>query len=184
MMTVPFIFTAAITVSSTLVLIADWLRPDIVALAVMALLGITGLTTPTQTFAGFSSSATITILSISIIAEGLTQSGATHSISQMIKRVSGHDKGRLLVVVLLAGAFMSFFMNNVAALGVLMPASISLARQTKTAPSRLLMPLAFGVIAGGMATLFTTSNIIASTTLHEAGLKPFGIFDFLHVLFS
>ncbi len=181
MINVSFILTAAITLSSTVVLIADWLRPDLVALVVMALLGLTGQTTPSQTFAGFSSSATITILSISIIAEGLTQSGATHSLSELMKRFAGQDEGRLLVVVLCAGAIMSFFMNNVAALGVLMPATISLARQTRSAPSRLLMPLSFGVIAGGMATLFTTSNIIASTTLHEAGLKPFGIFDFLPV---
>ncbi len=181
MITIPFIVTAAITFASTVALIADWLRPDIVALVVMALLGITGQTTPSQTFAGFSSSATITILSISIIAEGLTQSGATRSLSQWMKRMAGQDEGRLLVVVLIAGAVMSFFMNNVAALGVLMPATISLARQTKTAPSRLLMPLAFGVIAGGMATLFTTSNIIASTTLHEAGLRAFGALDFLPV---
>jgi len=181
MPSVSFLITAFITFASTVTLVADWLRPDVVALLVMALLGITGQTTPSQTFAGFSSSATITILSISVIAEGLTQSGATHSISQLMKRMAGQDEGRLLVVILLAGAVMSFFMNNVAALGVLMPATISLARQTKVAPSRLLMPLSFGVIAGGMATLFTTSNIIASTTLHEAGLRPFGILDFLPV---
>jgi di/tricarboxylate transporter len=176
-----YLITAAITISSSIVLIADWLRPDLVALMVMALLGITGQTTPSQTFAGFSSSATITILSISIIAEGLTQSGVTRSLSQLMKRLAGQDEGRLLIVVLLTGAVMSFFMNNVAALGVLLPATISLARQTRSAPSRLLMPLSFGVIAGGMSTLFTTSNIIASTTLHDAGLRPFGVLDFLPV---
>ncbi len=181
MTNIPLIITAVITFASTVILVADWLRPDVVALLVMVLLGITGLTTPSQTIAGFSSSATITILSISIIAEGLTQSGATRSLSQMMKRLADHDEGRLLVVILITGAAMSFFMNNIAALGVLLPATISLARQTKTAPSRLLMPLSFGVIAGGMMTLFTTSNIIASTTLHEAGLRQFGVLDFLPV---
>ena len=70
-------------------------------------------------------------------------------------------------------------MNNIAAMAVLMPATLGLARQTRRSPARLMMPLAFGVIVGGMATLFTTSNIIASSTLREAGLKPFGVLDFL-----
>ncbi len=180
-MNLPFFLTAAITLASTVALVADVLRPDVIALLVMVLLGVANLTTPTETVAGFGSSATITILAISIIAEGLTQSGVTHLLSQSIKRLAGQDEGRLLVVTMLAGAVMSFFMNNVAALGVLMPATISLARQTKSPPSRLLMPLAFGVVSGGMTTLFTTSNIIASTTLHEAGFRPFGVLDFLSV---
>lgn len=180
-MNIPLLLTAAITLASSLALIADFLRPDVIALLVMVALGILGLTTPNETVAGFGSSATITILAISIIAEGLTQSGVTRQVSKWIKQLAGHDEGRLLVVTMLAGATMSFFMNNVAALGVLMPATISLARQTRTAPSKLLMPLSFGVIAGGMATLFTTSNIIAGTTLHDAGFRPFGILDFLPV---
>ena len=180
-MNISLFLTATITLTSTLALIANFLRPDVIALLVMVALGVSGLTTPSETVAGFGSSATITILAISIIAEGLTQSGVTRQVSQWIKRVAGQDEGRLLVVTMLAGAAMSFFMNNVAALGVLMPATISLARQTKTAPSKLLMPLSFGVIAGGMTTLFTTSNLIASSTLHEAGFRPFGVLDFLPV---
>lgn len=173
--------TSVITLLSTALLITDWLRPDVIGLLVMVLLGITGLTTPSETVAGFSSSATITILSISILAEGLTQTGVARSLSQWMKRWGGQQEGRLVLITLLAGAGVSLFMNNVAALGVLMPAVISLARQTRTAPSRLLMPLSFGVIAGGMATLFTTSNIIVSTALHEAGLRPFGVLDFLPI---
>ncbi len=175
------LLTSAIAFLSVAALIADWLRPDVVGLMVMVLLGITGLTTPSETVAGFSSSATLTILSVSILAEGLTQSGVARSLSRWMKRWAGQQEGRLVLVTLFAGAIASFFMNNVAALGVLMPAVIGLARQTRSAPSRLLMPLSFGVIAGGMATLFTTSNIIVSNTLQEAGLRPFGVLDFLPV---
>lgn len=180
-MNISLLLTAIITLASTLALVSNFLRPDLIALLVMVALGILGLTTPSETVAGFGSSATMTILAISIIAEGLTQSGVTRLLSQRMKYFAGQDEGRLLVVIMLAGAIMSFFMNNVAALGVLMPATISLARQTKTAPSKLLMPLSFGVIAGGMTTLFTTSNIIASTTLHEAGFRSFGVLDFLPI---
>ncbi len=72
-------------------------------------------------------------------------------------------------------------MNNLAAAGVLLPAVISVSRQTRTAPSRLLMPLAFGTILGGMATLLTTANIIVSGTLRDAGLEPFTLLSFLPI---
>ena len=94
-MNIPLLLTAAITLASSLALIADFLRPDVIALLVMVALGILGLTTPNETVAGFGSSATITILAISIIAEGLTQSGITRQVSQWIKRLGGHDEGRL-----------------------------------------------------------------------------------------
>jgi di/tricarboxylate transporter len=66
-------------------------------------------------------------------------------------------------------------------MAVLLPATLGLARQVRSSPSRLMMPLAYGVVVGGMATLFTTSNIIASSSLREAGFKPFGVLDFLPV---
>jgi di/tricarboxylate transporter len=172
------IFTLIVTIAATIVLIGNWLRPDLVALLVLAVLGVTQLVSPTDALAGFSGPAVITILAISIIAEGLQQTGITSWLGQQIKRVSGQGETRLLVVVMLAGATLSLFMNNIAAMAVLLPATMGLARQMHIPPSRLLMPLAYGVIVGGMGTLFTTSNIIASGALQDAGLKPFGVLDF------
>lgn len=176
-------FSLFLTVASTIALIGDWLRPDLVGLLVMVALGATGITTPEETFAGFSGSAVITLLAISILAEGLTQSGVTQAFGQRLKRIAGQSEPRLVLVITLAGAFCSLFMNNIAALGVLFPVAMSLARQTRVPPSRLLMPLASGVVVGGMSTLFTASNIIASGALREAGFQPFGLLDFLPVGF-
>jgi di/tricarboxylate transporter len=162
-------------------LVGGWLRPDIVALVTLVLLGLTRLVSPEQTLAGFSGSAVITILAISIIAEGLHQTGISHRLGQLMKKLAGINENRLMVVVVLSGAFLSLFMNNIAAMSVLLPATMSLSRQTRTPASRLLMPLAFGVIAGGMATLFTTSNIIASSALKDSGFSPFGVLDFLPI---
>ncbi|MGQ9832729.1 MAG: SLC13 family permease [Candidatus Villigracilaceae bacterium] len=175
------LMTLAITVLVTAVLISNWLRPDMAALLVMVVLGITGLVSPNEALAGFSSSAVITILAISILAEGLQQTGITYQLGQRMKRLAGSSQTRLLGVVMLSGAVLSLFMNNLAAVAVLMPATMGLARQARIPPSRLLMPLAYGVIAGGMATLFTTPNIIASSALRDAGLQPFGVLDFLPV---
>jgi di/tricarboxylate transporter len=170
-----------ITLGATILLVSGWLRPDLSALLVLVVLGAIGLVTPQEALAGFSGSAVITILAISIIAEGLQQTGITFRLGQQMKRLAGQGETRLLVVVMLTGATLSLFMNNIAAMAVLLPATMGLARQTRTPPSRLLMPLAFGVIAGGMATLFTTSNIIASSALRDAGFAPFGVLDFLPV---
>lgn len=180
-MPTPALITLAITVLVTAVLISNWLRPDVVALLVLVVLGITGIVSPNEALAGFSGSAVITILAISILAEGLQQTGITYRLGQRMKRLAGSSQTRLLGVVMLSGAVLSLFMNNIAAVAVLLPATMGLARQARIPPSRLLMPLAYGVIAGGMATLFTTSNIIASSALRDAGLQPFGVLDFLPV---
>jgi di/tricarboxylate transporter len=98
-----------------------------------------------------------------------------------MRRLSGAGEVRAVLVTVLAAATLSLFMNNIAAAGVLLPAVISLSRQGGIPPSRLLIPLAFGTILGGMATLLTTANIIVSGSLREAGLTPFSLLDFLPV---
>ena len=177
----PLLFTLTITILATVLLIGNWLRPDLVALLVLVTLGVSGLVSPQAALAGFSGSAVVTILAVSIIAESLRQTGVAYRLGQQMKRLAGGGEIRLIVVIMLAGATLSLFMNNIAAMAVLLPATLGLARQTRRSPARLMMPLAFGVIAGGMATLFTTSNIIASSALREAGLNPFGVLDFLPV---
>jgi len=179
--TTPAFITLTITVVATVLLVSNWLRPDLIALLVLVLLGVGGLVSPTEALAGFSGSAVITILAISIIAEGLQQTGITHRLGQQMKQLAGQGETRLLIVVMLSGAALSLFMNNIAAMAVLLPATMGLSRQVRMPPSRLLMPLAYGVIAGGMATLFTSSNIITSSALRDAGLEPFGVLDFLPI---
>jgi len=180
-MTNQALVTLAITIITTIVLAGGWIRPDLVALLTLVILGITRLVNPQQALAGFSGSAVLTILAISIIAEGLYQTGISNKLGQLMKKMAGDSENRLITAIMTSGAVLSLFMNNIAAISVLLPASMSLSRQNKIPPSRLLMPLAFGVIAGGMATLFTTSNIIASSALKDAGFEPFGLLEFLPI---
>lgn len=171
----------AILLVVSVLLILGRLRPDLVALLSLVTLGLTGLVSPAQAFSGFASQAVMTILAISIVSEGLQQTGVTRQLGRLMFRLGGRKEWRLVLITVLLGAFLSLFMNNIAAAGVLMPAAIVLSRQTRTPPSRLLMPLAFGTILGGMATLLTTSNIIVSEALRQAGYKPFGLLDFLPI---
>jgi di/tricarboxylate transporter len=82
---------------------------------------------------------------------------------------------------MVAAAVLSLVMNTVAATAVLLPVVVSLSRQTSLKPSRLLIPLAAGSLLGGMATIFTTANILVSAALVAQGYEPYGILDFLPV---
>ncbi len=173
--------TLIILAVAVLLFLSDRLRPDVVALLVMLALGLSGILDSTETFSGFSRSAVIAIIGIFILAEGLRRTGLSEKLGEALIRLGGQNESRLVFTVTLAGALLSLFMNNIAAASVLMPAISSAARKTGISASRLLMPLAFGTILGGMATLLTTTNILVSGILRQQGLAGFGLLDFAPV---
>jgi len=158
--------------------LSDWLRPDLVALLVAVALGTTGVLTSEETFSGFSRSAVITLLAIFMLAAGLERTGVTRQVGSLLVQVAGKGEVRQIVVVMLAGAFLSLFMNNIAAAAVLLPAVSGASHRAGVNPARLLMPLAFATILGGMATLLTTTNIVVSSLLRDQKLRGFGLLDF------
>ena len=163
---------------AALLLIRNILRPDIIALMLLLSLGLTGILTPREAFSGFSRSAVVIMFSAFILAEGLRRSGITERMGIFIVRLFGQGEKRLIFGIMTAAAVLSLFMNNVAAASLLFPALSGVARRSKVSLSRLLMPLAFGTILGGMATLLTSTNIVVSGLLRDAGLGGFGLLDF------
>ena len=158
--------------------VSGWLRADLVALLSVVALGLSGVLTPQEAFSGFSRSAVITILAVFILADALQRTGATEYLANFLLRLSRSREPWLVVLTMLAGALLSLFMNNIAAAAVLLPAVASAGQRAQVSPSRLLMPLAFGTIVGGMATLLTTVNIIASSLLRDRGVTGYGLLDF------
>jgi di/tricarboxylate transporter len=177
--TLPIVLVLALVMIASALLIADRLRPDLVALLVLVTLGLSGLVSPTDLFSGFSRSAVITILALYIITAGLEHTGATRGLGQQLSRLAGASEARAVLVVMTATALLSVMMNTVAAAAVLLPATIGMARQAGLRPSRLLMPLSFGALLGGMATLFTTANLLASAALVDHGYRAYSVLDFL-----
>jgi di/tricarboxylate transporter len=163
---------------AVILLLGNILRADIVALLLMLALGLSGILTPQEAFSGFGRQAVIIMLSAFILAEGLRRSGMTERIGMFIIKLFGAGERRLIFGVMAASAFLSLFMNNIAAASLLFPSLSGVARRMKISPSKLLMPLAFGTILGGMATLLTTTNIIVSGLLREATLTGFTLTDF------
>lgn len=174
----PQLITFIVLGLAILVFLSDRLRPDLTALLAVLALGLTGVLTPQETFAGFGRSAVITILAISILAEGLQRAGVTEQAGNLLARLAGARESRMVGVVMLLGAGLSLFMNNISAASVLLPAVSGAARKTGISPSRLLMPLSFGTLLGGMATLLTTTNIVVSNVLRDRDLPGFGLLDF------
>jgi di/tricarboxylate transporter len=175
------LITFIILIAALVLFLTDRLPSDLVALLVVVALGVTGVLTPVEAFSGFSRSAVITIISIYVLAESLQRSGVTEQAGNILQRLGGKSELSLVVIVMAAGALLSLFMNNIAAAAVLLPAVSGVAKKAGVSNSKILIPLAFGTILGGMATLLTTTNIILSSLLHDNNIQGFGLTDFLPV---
>jgi di/tricarboxylate transporter len=180
-MTLEIAFVLGLVLVASVLLVTEKLRPDLIALLLLAVVGLTRLVEVNELFSGFSHRAVITILALFIITAALERTGATRVLGQQLNRLAGVGEARTILVVMVASAVLSLVMNTIAAAAVLLPAAIGLARQTGLRPSRLLIPISFGTLLGGMATLFTTANILVSAALADQGLRPFGVLDFLPV---
>jgi di/tricarboxylate transporter len=179
----PLTILAAILLVAFALMLTNRLRPDVIAMCVALALGLTGVISPTDVFSGFSRSAVVTILGIFILTQGLYRTGVTRAIGHALARISGGGEKRMVLLVMLAGAGLSLFMNNIAAAAMLLPATVDAVKRAHIAPSKVMMPLAFATALGGMATLLTTSNIVVSSTLRDQGLNGYGLLDFAPVGF-
>ncbi len=175
------LLTFAVLIGAIILFLSEHLPVDLVALLVVVALGFTRVLTPQEAFSGLSNSAVVIIIAIFVLAAGLEQTGVTERIGTRLLRISGGSEGRLIVAFMAAGATLSLVMNNIAAASVLLPAASTASRKSNVKLSRLLMPIGFGTLLGGMATLFTTTNIVVSGVLRSAGYRGFSVLDFLPV---
>jgi di/tricarboxylate transporter len=161
--------------------VSEKLRVDVIAMMVLVALVLTGLVTTEEAFSGFASPAVITVWSVFIVSGGLTRSGVADLIARLVIRLAGRSQLRLIVLIMLAVGIMSAFMNNIGAVAILLPAVMSVARETDIPPSKLLIPLAWASLLGGNMTLIgTPPNILASSILESYGnIDSFRFFDFM-----
>ncbi len=181
-MTSEIALTLAIIVGALIVFGTEKFRVDVVALLVLITVGLTGLVGPKEVFAGFSNSAVITVWAVYIVSGGLFKTGVADILGKFILRLSGNSEVRLITVIMLTCGLMSAFMNNVGATAMLLPAVVSVAKQTKIPVSKLLIPLSFSSLLGGKITLIgTPANILAASIVAENGLPTFSFFDFMPI---
>jgi di/tricarboxylate transporter len=181
-MTLEMWIALGILIAAIFLFITEWLRVDVVAIAVMVALMLTGLLTAQEAIAGFSNPAVLTIAALFIVGGGVMQTGLAASIGERILKVAGTHPGRLTLVIMIAVALLSAVMSDTGTVAVLLPAIISLGVSARISPSKLLIPLSYGSLLGGATTLIgTPPNIIVSDLLREQGLQPFRFFDYTPV---
>ncbi len=174
------LFILALITVALLLFAFEVVRPDVVAIGVTLALLLTGTVTTAEGFAGFSNPAVITVIAMFILSAGLVRTGVADSLARQILRVGGTSPARLTLGVMLTVGAMSAFMNNIGAVAVLLPAMFIIADRTGYPVTKLLIPLSFGSLLGGLTTLIgTPPNLLVAIALEEHGYAGFRMFDFL-----
>ncbi|MCL6641297.1 MAG: SLC13 family permease [Candidatus Rokubacteria bacterium] len=156
-------------------------RHDMVAVGALLASVLSGLVPAADAFAGFGHPAVVTVACVLVLSRALQSSGAVDALARRVVPASG---GLTLAIAALTGlgAALSAFMNNVGALALLMPLAMQVAGRHRLAPGRVLMPLSFGSLLGGMTTLIgTPPNLIVSGFRARTGEGSFAMFDFTWV---
>ncbi|WP_418771510.1 SLC13 family permease [Halobacterium yunchengense] len=182
-----------VLVGVTLVLfVTEALPLDVTAVLVMVVLMVLEPWTDigvAQGLSGFSNPATVTVLAMLILSNGVSRSGVVQIIGRWMSEFAGTNKRRQLASTILATGPASGFINNTPVVAILVPVISDLAHKGNTSPSKLLLPLSYASMLGGMLTLIGTStNILASQTAERIGdeqgvasLHAFSMFEFTHL---
>lgn len=156
-------------------------RHDVIALGALLACVFAGLVPSGDAFAGVGHPAVITVACVLILSAGLQSTGAVDALVQRVMPKTGGVLLSLTAVVGLGG-LLSAFMNNVGAMALLMPIAVQVAKKHSLPAGKVLMPLAFGTILGGMTTLIgTPPNMIVAGFRADIDSGGFGMFSFLPV---
>ena len=160
------------------VLATEKLRVDLAAIFVAIALIATRVLTPEQGLSGFSNSATVTVAAMFVLSAGLARTGALQSVTALLIKVAKRLPWLAVLLTMIVAGVASAFINNTAVVAVLLPVVLEMGRAARLSPSRLLMPLSFASMFGGVCTLIGTStNILVSSIAEKHGLRPFTLFE-------
>jgi di/tricarboxylate transporter len=174
--------TLGILVTAVLLLVTERFRADLIGLLVLLALALGGLVTPAEALSGFSNPAIITVWAMFILSAGLTRTGVANWLGRGLLRVSGKREITLLTSLLFLVAAFSAFMSSTGIVVMMLPVVSQLAKKRGIPLPRLLMPMAFGTLLGGVNTLISNSaNLLVSNALLEFRGQPFHFFDFARV---
>lgn len=173
----PILVTVLILVAAFLFVREVW-TIDIITLVMVLALIATGIITPAEAFAGFSSDIIVVLGALFVVTGALQDSGVVDAATQRLMRRQDRSEGHLVAVLMGLVAVLSSVMNNTTVTGLMVGPTSALARRMGTSASRLLMPLAFASMIGGMCTVIGTStNVAVSGRLPAYGLQPIGFFE-------
>ncbi|MGC4107234.1 MAG: SLC13 family permease [Thermomicrobiales bacterium] len=170
--------TITILAVAIVVFVLNVVPVGMVAMAVAISLWATGVVTLDQALAGFGTPTVVLIAALFVVAEGLDAAGLTTWVSQQVVRFSGDNRRRLMVMVMLAVAILSALITPNGSVAALYPMVVVLAIRMKIAPSKQLMPLAFGAHAGALLVLTGSPvSLLAAEYAADAGAQRFSFFS-------
>lgn len=178
----PRLIVLAVLFASIALFAADALRYDLIAVLVAWVLAITGCLEPEEAFQGFASEAVVVIACMYVFGRATSRWGIAELVAARL--VVGRRGGESRAVLRVTGVsgLMSSVLSNTGVVATLIPVLGTVARETGVALSRLLMPLCYGALVGGMVTVIGTStNVAINGALRELALPPFGLFEFAHL---
>ncbi len=157
----------------------DFISFDLAALIILVLLIISGILDLREGLAGFSHPATLTVTFMFVLSEGIRSTGLLSSVGDYFARIILKNYWWGLAQMLIFISFGSAFINNTAIVVIFIPIVIGIAAKVNVSPSKLLIPLSFAGILGGICTLIGTStNILASALVEDMGMEKLSMFDF------
>lgn len=178
-MPTPIILTLTVLVVALVAFVAEWLPVDLTALCVAIVLILLGLVTPEEGIAGFSNSATVTVMAMFVLSAGITRTGVIQVIRDRLIVWGGKNPHQQVFVLGALVGPISAFINNTAVVAIFLPIVEDWCKKQKISPSKLLIPLSYATVLAGMITVVGTStNILASGISAKLGYGEFSLFQF------
>ncbi|MGI8936387.1 MAG: SLC13 family permease [Phormidesmis sp.] len=173
------VLTLSVTAIALVLFIVERFPSDITALGVMVSLILLKQVTPQEGIAGFSNPATITVMAMFILSAGIARTGVLQNASSWLIRWGGKRLSQQIITLGIIVGPLSGLINNTAIVSVFLPIVEDFCQQHRISPSKLLMPLSFATILGGMITVIGTStSVLASGLAGDLGLGEFSLFQF------
>ncbi|HSK79077.1 MAG TPA: SLC13 family permease [Thermoanaerobaculia bacterium] len=177
-MTFEILLVLAILAGAVACFATERLPVDLVALLVLSALLVGGILNPEQAISGFSNTATVTVAAMFVLSAGLARTGVVKLLGRRLATVGRLGLQPTLIALMVLIGVVSAFINNTAAVAIFLPIVLGLARDMRVSPSKLLIPLSFASMFGGVCTLIGTStNILVSSIAEQHGQAPFGMFE-------
>ena len=178
-MTLEMLIATAAVILAVYLFATEKLPVDMSAILIMSLLLLSGVVTPEEGISGFSNPATVTVGAMFILSAGLLRTGAVNSLGDRLAALSRRSLWLSLAALMVPVGFLSAVINNTPVVAVFIPIVMTMARVSGTSPSKLLMPLSFASLFGGVCTLMGTStNILVSSLATAHGQRPMGMLEF------
>ncbi|MFM6063205.1 MAG: SLC13 family permease [Microcystis panniformis] len=178
-MPTPIILTLTVLVVALVAFVAEWLPVDLTALCVAIVLILLGLVTPEEGIAGFSNSATVTVMAMFVLSAGITRTGVIQVVRDRLLVWGGKNPHQQVFVLGALVGPISAFINNTAVVAIFLPIVEDWCKKQKISPSKLLIPLSYATVLAGMITVVGTStNILASGISAKLGYGEFSLFQF------